>query len=165
MTLILLRHGEKANILSDHAETYLSAKGCLQAISLVRQVELGLLPSPSHLLSSEVERTTETLQPLADRFLIQVLKKKEFDLQDYRESSSQFRVRVTRGLTYLTSFEDEAVVYACSHQDWLHEAMSLISTQEPSNHLNSWPTARYVIFKVPLRQLSGWQLIKEGQIV
>jgi broad specificity phosphatase PhoE len=166
MKVILIRHGEKSNISSDHSKNYLSPNGQKQALSLAKQVENQILPNPTHLLSSEFERTSETLKPLSDLFHLNIIKKREFDLQDYNETSRTFRDRVTRGLSYLTTFPADSVVYVCSHQDWLQEALTIISSTDSSVlKFNSWPTTRYLLFQVPSNQITEWTLIKEGRIL
>lgn len=163
MILVLLRHGEKSHALSDHEQTYLSPNGHLQAKSLANLVANQILPSPTHLIASEIERTNETLQYLANHAHLTVLKKKEFDLQNHNETSSQFRVRVKRGLHYLESFDPSSVVYCCSHQDWLYEAISLIHVSNFNPHLNSWPTGRYLVLDF-IKSLS-WNCLQEGRIL
>ena len=165
MILALLRHGEKSNPYSDHSETPLSPLGWQQAEMLKKQVEKGALPIPTHLIASELERTQATLEPLSHRYHLSINKKKEFDLQDAHETSSQFYHRVTKGLTFLTSFEPQAVVYVCSHQDWLHQALSIITSEQNLAPYNFWPTARYMIFEVPQGHLVNWTLLKEGRIL
>jgi len=163
MTLVLLRHGEKSHALSDHEQTYLSPNGHLQAKSLANLVANKILPTPNYLVSSEIERTAETLQPLANQTNLPILKKREFDLQNYHETSSQFKSRVKRGLQYLETFESKSVVYCCSHQDWLYEALSLMQVSNFNPHLNSWPPGRYIILE--LVESFNWNCIKEGRIL
>lgn len=166
MVLIFLRHGEKSNLLSDEAESYLSPQGHRQAQTLVSLTQNGQLPKPTHLLASEFERTSQTLLPLSKQFCVTIVKKREFDLQDFNESMLKFQERVRRGLNYLQSHDSESVVYCCSHQDWLHEAISQLETQELSRKLlNSWPTARYLAFKIESNPETQWQLLQEGRVL
>lgn len=163
MKWIWIRHGEKTNPLIDDPSIALSAHGQLQAQALLHKVLQQQLIAPQRLVSSEIERCIETLQPLSTHFEINTLSRLEFNLQSYQESEQDFLERVQRGLKFLNSFDPQTCLYLCSHQDWLQVAIHQLNIENWSNQFDFWPTCRYLELEQshPTRP---WRVINEGRI-
>lgn len=163
MKCVLIRHGEKSNPREDAPDIYLSLQGLAQSQDLQKKMSALILPKPTHLYASEIERTQQTLGAASKVFNLHVAARREFDLQDFNESAATFRQRVQRGLEFIAGHPPESVLYVCSHQDWLHEALSLIASPHDLANKDYWPTGRYIEFNVlPNGQ---WEILTEGRLL
>lgn len=161
MRCVLLRHGDKSNPLNDDTHLSLSANGLLQAQSLSYLVKHNQLPHPTHLYSSEINRSKETLRFLEEETHVPIHSKKEFDLQYSHENQKKFQERIQRGIHFIISHPPDSVLYVCSHQDWLYESTQLIPLNKNYPY-EFWPTGRYLLFDIDTDKI--WHLEKEGRL-
>lgn len=166
---ILLRHAEKG--ITPFEDPHLTAKGFQQAQNILTLVQQNKLPQPTHIWSSQKIRTTQTLQPLAHYFSITEQKTQLLNLQQSQENTASFRQRIELFLTQLTessshaqtSHTQPAVHFACTHYDWIEEAMSLIPCDKNLNsfEFSHWAPAQYIGFKYN-STLGLWNFLTQG---
>ena len=153
MIFILIRHGHKA---MDPAENpNLSAKGFEQARQLLKMVKDKALPVPTVCLYTDKIRTKETLSDLIENFKPKHEIKTDLNLRELNETAQQFRARVQK-LVNLYTFQasqpqnNNQVVYACTHYDWVEEAMTVIDCDKNLNSYEfaGWSPAQYIEFQI-----------------
>ena len=153
MIFILLRHGHKS--MDPPENPNLSAKGHEQAHQLLKMVQDNALPVPTVCLYSDKIRTKETLNDLIENFKPKHEIKNELNLREMNETAQQFRARVQKLVnlyTYQASQPENKnqVVYACTHYDWVEEAMTVIDSDKnlTSYEFAGWSPAQYIEFQI-----------------
>lgn len=106
----------------------LSRSGFDQAEKLVREIEPGgLLPQPTILLASPKKRARQTLHPVAAALGLAVVVKSVLDERRTGETGDAFRERIKAWSEMMVKeLAADDVVWACTHMDWLEEAMLLL---------------------------------------
>lgn len=165
MIFILLRHGHKSMMPPENPS--LSEKGHEQARQLLKMVQENTLPAPTVCLYSDKIRTKETLGDLIETFKPKHELKTELNLRELNENGQQFRSRIQKLVnlyTYQASQPQSKnqVVYACTHYDWVEEAMTVIDCDKNLNSFEfaSWSPAQYIEFKISEEGL--WQFKSRG---
>lgn len=133
----------------------LSAKGHEQSRKLLELTKNKTLPAPTVCLFTDMVRTKETLQDLITHYSPKTEIKPELFLRSYSESSQSFRSRVQKFVnfyTYLASQPENKnqVIYACTHYDWVEEAMTVIDSDKNLNSYEfaGWAPAQYIEFHI-----------------
>lgn len=165
MIFVLLRHGHKS--MEPPENPTLSAKGYEQARQLLKMVQDNSLPAPTVCIFTDKVRTKETLNDLIETFKPKTELKNDLNLRELNESGQQFRARVQKLVnfyTYLASQPENQnqVVYACTHYDWVEEAMTVIDCDKNLNSYEfaSWSPAQYIEFKI--NEDGIWQFKSRG---
>jgi hypothetical protein len=116
-------------------------------------------------LVSPKRRTSQSFYPLAKRHSLQLTVSSDLDQRLPHESQSEFRGRIADFLTHLQkkSAAESDVIYACTHYDWIEEAMSLIDCDRDLNSLEfaHWAPTQYVAFVLPIDS-GHWTFLKKG---
>lgn len=159
MRLVLLRHAEKAPLLTLSSPP-LSAEGEKQAQKLLEFVRQGKLPPPHKICCSPKVRSRQTLQPLADEFDIENVEIAELDERRNNETYDQFRERVQKLLERAETFDK--TTYLCTHLDWIEEALAIIPADSDLGSYQNWGSGQFMVFQIEHRQ--PWQLQEFGRI-
>lgn len=153
MIFILLRHGHKSMEPPDNPN--LSAKGHEQARQLLKMVQEKSLPAPTVCLYSDKIRTKETLAALIETYKPKHEIRTELNLRESNDTAQVFRARVQKLVnlyTYLAAQPENKnqVVYACTHYDWVEEAMTVIDCDRNLNSYEfaGWSPAQYIEFHI-----------------
>ncbi|AZZ36237.1 hypothetical protein CIK05_05335 [Bdellovibrio sp. qaytius] len=165
MIFILLRHGHKT--MEPPENPSLSAKGHEQSRKLLKMAQDKVIPSPTICLYSEMIRTKQTLHDLIENYKPKTELKTDLNLRDYNETAAQFRARVQK-LINLYTFQasqpenKNQVIYACTHYDWVEEAMTVIDCDKNLNSFEfaGWAPAQYLEFKIT--EEGQWLLTSRG---
>lgn len=146
MQLFLFRHGERDNSFAKNQP--LNSRGREQAQMIAQEVASGSLPRPQLLFVSPKIRTQQTFAPTAQLAGIELQVVPELDERLTSESAREFTERVRFCLSVLES--QTAVTYACSHLDWLEEALPAIPSPENllTFHYESWAPAQFLEFEI-----------------
>lgn len=165
MNFILFRHAEKSSGFAPDAS--LSSIGLNQSRHLAQLVQNKKLPSPTHLYCSPKKRTKETLSFIADQARLKIISSPLLDLRNSNESEKDFRLRIQE---FLVSFQLEIpdhpakppTVYACTHQDWVEEFMTIIesSTDLEQPKYSVWSSGQYMYFS----KTDIWHLLDFNRI-
>lgn len=165
MIFILLRHGHKS--MTPPENPNLSDKGHNQAHHLLKMVQENNLPTPTLCLYSDKIRTKETLNKLIETFHPKHELKTDLNLRELNENAQQFRARIQKLVNYYTYQASQPqsknqIVYACTHYDWIEEAMTIIDCDKNLNSYEfaSWSPAQYIEFKINDEGL--WQFKSRG---
>jgi phosphohistidine phosphatase SixA len=165
MIFILLRHGHKS--MEPPENPTLSGKGHEQARQLLKMVQEKTLPAPTVCIYSDKIRTKETLSELIDFLKTKNELKTDLNMREYNETATQFRTRIQKLVnlyTYQGSQPENKnqVVYACTHYDWIEEAMTVIDSDKNLNSYEfaSWSPAQYIEFKI--NEDGIWQFRSRG---
>lgn len=165
MIFILLRHGHKS--MDPPENPSLSAKGYEQSRQLLKMAQDKTIPAPTVCLHSNMIRTKQTLQDLIENFKAKTELKTDLNLREHNETAQQFRARVQK-LINLYTFQasqpenKNQVIFACTHYDWVEEAMTLIDCDKNLNsyEFSSWAPAQYIEFKIT--EDGVWLLTSRG---
>jgi phosphohistidine phosphatase SixA len=114
-----------------------------------------VLPAPTVCLYTDKIRTRETIQELIHHFNPKTELKAELALRSYNETSQNFRARVQKLINYYTyqaaqPENKNQVIYACTHYDWVEEAMMVIESDKNLNSFEyaGWAPAQYMEFQI-----------------
>lgn len=165
MIFILLRHGHKS--MEPPENPSLSAKGHEQSRKLLKMAQDKMLPAPTVCLFSNMIRTKETLHDLIENYKPKTELKNDLNLRGYDESSQAFRTRVQK-LVNLYTFQasqpenKNQVIFACTHYDWVEEAMTVINCDKNLNSYEfaGWAPAQYIEFKIT--EEGQWLFLSRG---
>ncbi len=165
MNFILFRHAEKSSDFS--SDSSLSAPGFNQARQLALLVQNKKLPPPTHLICSPKKRTRETLSFLSEQTRIKITPNLLLDLRGPLETEKVFRLRVQE---FLVGFQLEIpdnpakppTVYACTHQDWVEEFITVIdcTTDLSPPKYSIWPSGQYMYYS----KTDRWNLLEFGRL-
>jgi len=165
MIFILLRHGHKS--MNPPENPGLSAQGHEQSRKLLKMVQDKILPKPTVCLISNMIRTKETLHDLIETFKPKTEIKNELNLRDHNETSQQFNARVQKLVNLYTFMAAQPenknqVVFACTHYDWVEEAMMVINSDKNLNSYEfaGWAPAQYIEFKIT--EEGQWLFLSRG---
>lgn len=164
--LILLRHAEKG--ITPFEDPHLTHKGFQQSEALLNEVQRHRLPIPTQLWASTKIRTSQTLQPTAQHFRLQAETTDLLNLRQSNESPSRFRERIELFCKKITLSAAEnsapAIHFACTHYDWIEEAMTLINCDKDLNTFEflHWAPAQYIVFQLPSIFSEPWKFIRLG---
>lgn len=142
MKIYLFRHGEKSTSFGNNPE--LSAYGQEQAQALLVKITQGKLPAPTKIFVSPKIRTQQSMQQVANALNLNLNITEALNEKTRDESHSDFQKRIVRFINEIS--KENGVIFACSHMDWVCEAMSLIDcdvdlTREVPSH---WSPLQYV---------------------
>lgn len=165
MIFVLIRHGHKT--IEPPDDPSLSAKGHDQARKLLQLVKNNTLPAPTHCIYSDRKRTQETLQELIVAYKPKSEPKLDLNLRTQNETSNQFHSRVQKLVNYYTYQATQPenknqVVYACTHYDWVEEAMTVIESDKNLNSFEfaGWAPGNYIVFQINEDGL--WHYLSRG---
>ena len=163
MRFILFRHAHKGVLPLEDPE--LSPPGFEQAALLLNLINKNTLTKPTHLWASPKRRTSQTLYPTSKNLNLKIEIKTELDQQNQHvENNSDFRSRVQHFLQSIQSLQTtNDIIFACTHYDWIEEAMALINCDKDLNsfEFSSWSPAQYIEFEI---NDNLWTLIKKGLV-
>ena len=159
MKFVLFRHAQKGFVPFEDPE--LSPKGFEQSLLLTELIKNKSLPEPSELLVSPKRRTSQTFYPIAKLYNLTPRITDSLDQRKNEENSLQFRQRVQSFLNEIENSTDRNVIFACTHYDWLEEAMTLINCDRDLNTFEfaHWAPTQYVVFEIE-KQL--WKFSGKG---
>lgn len=165
MIFVLLRHGHKS--MDPPENPSLSAKGHEQSRKLLDMVKSKVIPAPTVCLFTDMVRTKQTLHDLIENYKPKSEYKADLNMRDHTETAQQFRARVQK-LINLYTFQasqpenKNQVVYACTHYDWVEEAMTVIDCDKNLNSYEfaGWAPAQYLEFKIT--EEGQWLLTSRG---
>lgn len=160
MKFVLFRHAHKGILPFEDPE--LSPQGHLQAEQISKDVSAAKIPAPTHLLVSPKRRAAQTFLPLSHEQGLPLSVQSALDQHVSGESSAEFRDRIRSFIDNLTSqFGHADVIYACTHYDWIEEAMSLIPSDRNLNtfEFSHWAPTQYLVFEVGPAQ---WTYLQKG---
>ena len=160
MKFVLFRHAHKGVQPFDDPE--LSLPGFEQAAKLVDLVNQKTLPVPTKLLVSPRRRTSQTFYPLSKNFSVPLEINKDLDQSANDEYGTSFKKRIEGFLADLSTTDDsQAVVFACTHYDWIEHAMVLINCDKDLNSFDfsHWSPTQFIEFDVTP---GVWKFIKKG---
>lgn len=159
MKFVLFRHAQKGITPFDDPE--LSPQGHQQSSQLACLLKNATLPTPTLLFVSPKRRTSQTFYPTSKELSLSLQIKTELDQRDNEESSSQFRERVQNFLNYIETLPSQEIVFACTHYDWIEEAMNMIECDKnlKSFEFLHWPPTQFVVFEI---KESVWNVLKKG---
>ena len=147
MKIILLRHGTRNYGIGDIP---LNEEGLQEAEELVTQ----LLPHDiKAIFSSPKLRCQMTVTPIANRLGLEIQTMEELDQHLPNEEFADYRKRVQVAANKLEDFSQaEGAILACSHSDWLAQAMELVPSDISNPENIFFQCAEFLVFQ-----------IKEGQ--
>ncbi len=147
MKIYLFRHAQKAMDFSGDPD--LTAEGHAQASKLLDKVLKNELPVPTELWVSPKKRTHSTFRPLSQHFRLPLQIHEELLEQQGDETLSEFRTRI-RKLFESAAEKKDAVVYMCTHYDWVIEAMSVVPSDKDfsDSEFSHWSPCQYAGFTV-----------------
>lgn len=160
MQFILFRHAHKG--IFPYEDPELSNQGFEQAVRLNELAKNKALPAPTQIWISPKKRTSQTLYPIAKEFAISPVVKAELDQRSNEESSISFRKRVHSLLNLVSEkYSNNEVIYACTHYDWIEEAMTLINCDKDLGtfEFSNWAPSQFLIFEI---NAECWKLLKKG---
>lgn len=165
MIFVLIRHGHKS--IDPPENPSLSAKGHEQSRKLLQLVQNKKLPTPTVCLYSDRVRTRETLNAIIEFFQPRHEIKQELNLRSYIESGKEHRARVEKLVNYYTFLASQPenknqVIYACTHYDWVEEAMTVIDCDKNLNSYEfaGWAPGQYIEFQIGDDGI--WHFITKG---
>ncbi|MCC2679335.1 MAG: phosphoglycerate mutase [Pseudobdellovibrio sp.] len=165
MKFVLFRHGSKG--FTPFEDPELNAQGFQQSIKLAELVKSNGLPSPTRLFVSPRRRTSQTFYPVSKELSLEMQIKEELDLRQPEESQSEFRSRIQGFLDFiarqsnLPAQQNNEVIFACTHYDWIEESLTLIDCDKNLNsfEFSHWGPSQFLIFEI---DNSGWKVLKKG---
>lgn len=160
MKFVLFRHAHKGILPFEDPD--LSPQGHLQAEQISRDVSAGKIPAPTRLLVSPKRRAGQTFLPVAQERGLPLTVQSALDQHLSGETTSEFRDRIRIFINSLTAqFSGADVIYACTHYDWIEEAMSLIPSDRDLNtfEFSHWSPTQYLVFEVGADQ---WTYLQKG---
>ena len=163
MHVVLFRHAEREN--AGITNPPLSARGWLQAEKLLEKINRGELLRPTRLWASPKGRAQQTLQKISAFLSIDVQVTADLDERHNSEALAHFQARIRRlfhSVEKQGKENQKAVIYCCSHLDWIEEALPLIPcTTDFSRDEMVWAPAQYLVFEVHDKL---WTIIQSGRI-
>ena len=160
MKFVLFRHAHKGVQPFDDPE--LSLPGFEQAAKLVELVNQNALPIPTKLLVSPRRRTSQTFYPLSRNFSVPLEINNNLDQSASDENGADFKKRIENFLKGLSAVTDSrAVVFACTHYDWIEYAMPLINCDSDLNsfEFSHWSPTQFIEFDVAP---GVWKFVRKG---
>ena len=159
MKFVLFRHAQKG--ITPFEDPELSLKGFEQSAQLVELIKNKSLPVPTFLFISPKRRTSQTLYPISKNYNLTPQLSDLLDQRRNDESSLHFRQRVQSFLNDLETRNSQEVVFACTHYDWLEEAMTLIHCDRDLNTFEfaHWAPTQFVVFQV---ENGIWKFVGKG---
>jgi broad specificity phosphatase PhoE len=160
MKFVLFRHANKGILPFEDPE--LSPVGFQQSVQILNLVNNMTLPPPSQLWVSPKRRTSQTLYAVSKEYSVPMQIKSELDQRGNEESSLDFRKRVEGFIDQLNEISRSTeVIYACTHYDWIEDAMTIIECDRNLNtfEFSHWAPSQYLIFDI---QNLEWKLLKKG---
>jgi phosphohistidine phosphatase SixA len=162
MKFVLFRHAQKGILPFEDPE--LTSSGFEQSSNLLILLKEKALPTPNQIDVSPKRRTSQTLIPIARFVGVTPQVTELLDQRKDEESKNQFRNRVQQYLQQIDSLskaENQKVTFACTHYDWLEEAMSLINCNKDltSFEFSHWAPSQHLIFDV---ENTNWKYIGKG---
>ncbi|KYG61680.1 phosphoglycerate mutase [Bdellovibrio bacteriovorus] len=148
MKLYLFRHAQKAMDFSGDPD--LTAEGHAQASKLLDKVIKNEMAVPTELWVSPKKRTQSTFRPLSKHYGLELQGQEALYEQQSDENLAQFRMRINRLLETMTDKKSDAVIYACTHYDWVVEAMAVIPSDKDlhTSEFSHWGPCQYIHFNV-----------------
>lgn len=149
MHVYLFRHGQKGS--TPYSDPDLTELGHLQARTLAEKIRDHAFIAGTHFVASPRLRAQSTLRVAALQCQSPVRVDTGLDQRESYESAVDFRTRISDFIQALPKmFDESAVVYLCTHHDWIEEALSLIpaDTDLLDTKYWSWNPAQYAFFKV-----------------
>jgi len=147
MKIYIFRHAQKAVDFTSDPD--LTESGHFQAEALLRKILNRELAMPTELYVSPKIRTHSSFRPLSQHLNLPLQITEDLNEQTGEESLSAFRQRI------LAFFENhsrkpDAVVYACSHYDWVVEAMAVLpaDTDLTTGEFSHWSPLQWAAFDV-----------------
>ena len=162
MKFVLFRHAHKG--VSPYDDPELSQQGFEQASQILEMIKNAKIPEPTHLFVSPRRRTSQTFYPVSKEFNLLTQIRPELDQRNSQESSADFRKRISNLFTLLEDINTpNAVVFACTHFDWIEEAMTLINSDKDLNsfEFSYWSPAQYIVFE---KEADLWILQTKGTV-
>lgn len=160
MKFVLFRHAHKGILPFEDPE--LSLQGFEQALRISDLVIKNNLATPTQLFCSPKRRTSQTFYPTAQKLGLKIEARPDLDQRASQESSLEFRNRVLKFLQQTEKLQnDKPTIFACTHYDWIEEAMALINCDKDLNsfEFSHWPPTQYVEFEI---QNNLWKVIQKG---
>ncbi len=164
MKIVLLRHA--ARMPHDTDDPTLTEYGHWQTqqLSLLLRPQ-GPLPVPTELLASPRTRARDTLKALGEKLSLEVEIEAKLDERAASESSRGFATRVSHFLEHLKtrdSNSDQAVIWICSHMDWLEAALNCLCPTLPPSDAGGWPNCQARVFRLDLT--GEWELVGKARV-
>ena len=122
MRIFLVRHGTRNFTLGD---VPLNEEGLSEAKVLAENSRYSKV---QRLLSSPKKRAQMTLQPLAEKYQLEIQCFEDLDQMKNHEGEKEFLSRVRNFLTRIEEGEFGSQTMICSHSDWLAAAAQVIPT-------------------------------------
>ncbi len=160
MKFVLFRHAQKG--LAPYADPELTAEGFSQAEAIGGLIKQNLLPKPTHAWVSPRIRTGQTLRPTCDEYSVQIQVTDLLDLRHSDETTIEFRNRIQEFLKMIdASTATNETHFACTHYDWIEEAMTLINADKDlsSFEFSHWPPAQFIVFDT---ENDIWKFIRKA---
>lgn len=159
MEIYFFRHAHKS--LTFDSNPGLSERGLRQAAQVLVALQENKIQAPHAILCSSKIRTQQTMQKVADHLNLKIQVRPELVEQQASETRELMKNRIESLLEYaVKTFAPEAVVYVCTHYDWLEELTGAI-TITPRLPTISWYPCKYIQLKVENNQ---WTYIDDGVI-
>ncbi|MEO5970725.1 MAG: phosphoglycerate mutase family protein [Bdellovibrionia bacterium] len=151
--LVLVRHGHR-DTTSKKADNGLTDTGQKQARRIKEEFADKFEDEKPLFLSSPKHRCIETLEPLADEFDKKVKIDALLDEESQDERASKFIDRIK---DFLDWWKNKApkVTIACSHGDWLPEAVNLLTGKEADFAKGGWTLLTLNAGKVQIQESSA----------
>lgn len=160
MKFVLFRHAHKGFLPFEDPE--LSPKGLDQSIRIKELIKNNTLPQPQQLWISPKKRTAQTFYPCSKEFSITMQIQADLDQRLAEETSFQFKNRVQNFINEISrQAQTQTTVFACTHYDWIEEAMALINCDSDLStfEFTHWSPTQFLIFQV---QEDIWKIIGKG---
>lgn len=147
MKIYIFRHAQKAMDFTGDPD--LTLEGHAQAQRILVKVLKNELPRPTELWVSPKKRTHSTFRPLSMELKIPLKNTEGLLEQLSTETLHDFRQRIENVLNQARKNPD-AIVFLCSHYDWVLEAMTVIpsETDLTDTEFTHWSPSQYAGFRV-----------------
>jgi broad specificity phosphatase PhoE len=165
MKFVLLRHAHKG--LTPFEDPELSIRGFEQSAKLLEFLKTQQLPVATELFVSPRRRTSQTLYPISKELTLPMTVTDLLDQRKDSETAAQFRFRIARFIKQLAQSQaPEKTVYACTHYDWIEEAMSLINCDRNlvDFEFSHWAPAQHLVLELLSVETELWSFKLKGQI-
>lgn len=165
MKFVLFRHAHKG--FTPFEDPELSLRGFEQSAKIPGLLKTQPLPNPTELFASPRRRTSQTLYPISKEYSLPIVVTELLDQKKESESISQFRFRISQFMKQLVETNSsEETVYACTHYDWIEEAMSLINCDRNLNdfEFSHWAPAQYLVLELLSTETELWSFKLKGQV-
>ena len=142
MQVFLLRHATRNFTMGD---VPLNDEGILQAKELAENSQFSRIEK---LICSPKNRARMTIEPLAEKYQLDVRIMEELDQMKGHETESQFISRVTKFCERIQAGEFGSPLLICTHSDWLGAAAQVIPTDSLDIKYKMFQCAESVEFKI-----------------